>query len=136
MSPSDADIAWLAGLMDKRGTFYTGTARIRGNTYRYPRIVIRSLDEELIERVAEIFGTRVTYIRSNGSAQVCVHSDAAADWMRALRPWLSQQRRAQVDAILIEHDSRLPTNARRRAACREAAEMRKRDCGRFTGATR
>lgn len=129
---SDLDVAWLAGLLEGEGTFLMYRNHVGGRVYRYPKVAVNMTDEDIIERVAALFGTKVyvmpQYVEGR-KQQWRAHATGsnAAAWMRRLYPLLGQRRRARIDEVLAEYDACEPTDDRRRKSCKEATLRRERD---------
>jgi len=128
---TDLQLAWLAGLLEGEGSFFTTTSRTGGHVYRYPQIRVNMTDRDVIERVAALFGTGVYTSRPYGvsrktSYKAILTGLGAADLMRALRPLMGERRQSKIDEVLAEWDGRTPTAERRRATCSAAAAGRAR----------
>ena len=139
-SPSTVELAWLAGLLEGEGTFGMITCRKGGKAYRYPKIAVNMTDEDIIARVARLFGTgvyKMPPVVRNGRAckqqwRAQISGYEAAVWMTRLRPWLGQRRRKRCDEVLTEFLSQEPTAVRRKRSCIESSKGRARDeRGRF-----
>jgi hypothetical protein len=140
VATSDAEVAWLAGLLEGEGSFYMLTSRTGElrKAYRYPKIQVSMTDRDIIDRVSVLFGTK-TYAKPPARKypdrrpqwQAQISGVGAAEWMVRLRPWLGERRRAKIDEVLIEYGTVEPTEVRRRRACSEAAARRPRVNGRF-----
>jgi hypothetical protein len=93
--------AWLAGLLEGEGSFINN----RSARLSYPVIKVEMCEQEVIERAARLLDTRVWAVppgtegwRPTYVAQIAGHR--AAEWMRALRPYMSLRRTAAIDAAL------------------------------------
>jgi hypothetical protein len=147
---SEAEISWLAGLLEGEGSFWTVKSRAgdkwnaeRAYDYRYPKIVVNMTDYDVVERAAKMFGTsvyRMPLVTRNGKQnkqqwRAQISGSGAAAWMRILHPWLGQRRQAKINEILEEYARvEFNTESRRQSACKTAAAKRKRDntSGQFT----
>jgi hypothetical protein len=98
------DLHWLAGLLEGEGSFLQGPP----SAPRYPILALQMTDQDVVLRVAEMFGRKVgrwqprderwlpTYlVRITGSKAVA--------WMTALRPLMGQRRRSQIDRALASY---------------------------------
>ena len=143
---SDTEVAWLAGLLEGEGSFLMARCRAgdewdkqRDHGYRYPKIVVGMTDEDVINRVAAMFGTSVYKLPRQPQRKQAWRSQImgaqAAIWMKLLYPWLGERRRAKIDEILAEYDMRAPGDQLRREACSRAAGQRCRRGGRFVKAS-
>jgi hypothetical protein len=100
-SQGECDRAWIAGLLEGEGSFIVN----RASRFSYPVIKVEMCEREVIDRAAGLLdatvwvvppgteGWRPTYV-----AQIAGHR--AAEWMRALRPYLGLRRTAAIDAAL------------------------------------
>jgi len=100
-SQEACDLAWLAGLLEGEGSFIAN----RGARSSYPVIKVEMCDQEVIERAARLLETRVWLVppgtegwRPTYVAQIAGHR--AAEWMRAVRPFMGLRRTAAIDAAL------------------------------------
>jgi hypothetical protein len=93
--------AWLAGLLEGEGSFIAN----HGARHSYPLIKVEMCDQEIIERAARLLDTRVWVVppgtegwRPTYVAKIAGHR--AAEWMRAVRPYMGFRRTAAIDAAL------------------------------------
>ena len=100
-SKAACDHAWLAGLLEGEGSFIAN----RETRNSYPVIKVEMCDQEVIERAARLLDTRVWFVppgtegwRPTYVAQIAGHR--AAEWMRALRPYMGLRRTTAIDAAL------------------------------------
>jgi len=97
----NCELAWLVGLLEGEGTFtVTG---VRGPMY--PVVAVKMCDEDVIQRVARMFGATVYRLEPEHEAWSPVYATKigghrAAEWMRRLRPFMGQRRTAAIDAAL------------------------------------
>lgn len=130
---SEAELAWLAGLLEGEGSFRMLTNRAsNGKSYRYPHITVNMTDRDVIERAAQMFGTGVydlpRYIDGRKlQYRAQAQGTKAAALMRQLRPWMGQRRGAKIDEVLAEYDAQEPLEDRRRRSCQEAQRRRRRN---------
>lgn len=132
MDLSEANCAWLAGLLEGEGYFGTVNSRVKGKVYRYPRVGVTMTDRDVVERVAALFGTSVGTVKPGPQSRLTSYrftlvGSRAADLMRRLRPWLGRRRQSQIDAALGEYAERLPANELRRRWSAQACANRARD---------
>lgn len=100
------DFFWLVGLLEGEGSF--GTERNNQiDTSYYPRVSVQMTDLDVIERVHKLLKSREKVLISKhpyeGSKtlfQARVRGEQAAIWMRILRPWMGERRKAQIDSAL------------------------------------
>ena len=96
--------AWIAGLLEGEGSFIANrTAR-----WSYPVIKVEMCEQEVIDRAARLLDTRVWLVPSGTNgwrptyvAQIAGHR--AAEWMRALKPYMGIRRTAAIDAALAAY---------------------------------
>ena len=113
-------LAWLAGLLEGEGFFGIIKSHNNGRIYRYPQIVIQMTDEDVVQRVADVFGTKLyrnKKVYGTGSKLLCFKAvcsgQRAATWMAKLRPMMGVRRKLKIDACLTEWSSRPSANTMR-----------------------
>ncbi len=91
----------MAGLLEGEGSFIAD----RSARLSYPVIKVEMCEQEVIERAARLLDTRVWVVppgtegwRPTYVARIAGHR--AAEWMRALRPYMGLRRTAAIDAAL------------------------------------
>jgi LAGLIDADG DNA endonuclease family protein len=97
--------AWLAGLLDAEGCFYTRRGSDRPGLR--PVISVKMADRDLIERAAALVGTKYIQVRPPDTPRgtktqyaISVFGQRAIDIMEAIYPWLGERRRARIEEIL------------------------------------
>jgi hypothetical protein len=95
---ADADLLWLAGLLEGEGTFMAGSP----SAPRSPVVQVSMADRDVVERVADLLDCAVTVVpaRRNGwrtAYSARVKGPRAMEWMRRLRPLMGARRREQID---------------------------------------
>jgi hypothetical protein len=101
---SAVDVAWLAGLLEGEGHFGMSSGR---PGQRYPRIALKMTDEDIISRVAELWG-RSYYVAHDSSRpstyktqyRTEIKGNDARDIMRAVLPHLGKRRAERVAELL------------------------------------
>jgi hypothetical protein len=100
-SEGACDRAWIAGLLEGEGSFIAS----RATGCSYPVIKVEMCEREVVERAARLLDTRVWLVapgtegwRPTYVARIAGHR--AAEWMRALRPYMGLRRTAAIDAAL------------------------------------
>jgi hypothetical protein len=95
-SQDACDRAWIAGLLEGEGSFIAS----RATRSSYPVIKVEMCEQEVVERAARLLDTRVWLVapgtegwRPTYVAQIAGHR--AAEWMRALRPYMGLAERRQ-----------------------------------------
>jgi hypothetical protein len=111
----DSEIAWMAGLLEGEGSFTSRNPKSKGRIYPYPAIVVRMTDQEPIQRIANLFGTRISRRKDLPSGkplyQATACSAKAAGWMMTLWVEMSPRRRQQIKNSLTAWTRRLWTGA-------------------------
>jgi hypothetical protein len=97
-------LAWLAGLMEGEGSFSRATPAMP----RRPRLSIGMTDCDVIERVCELWGTRLyTHIpkveRYKQVYRTELVGGSAVALMMLLRPHMSARRQAQIDQSIATY---------------------------------
>jgi hypothetical protein len=97
-------LAWLVGLMEGEGTFVRGSPA----KPRRPTTAIGMCDEDVIRRVADLWGTRVWTIQLKNPRHKPVYrtelvGGSAVALMALLRPHLSQRRQVQIDEAIVTY---------------------------------
>lgn len=131
MATSDAELAWLAGLLEGEGSFLVARCHVGGKVYPYPKIVVGMTDCDVVERAAQLLGGNSVYPlpkkpNRKQAWRAQVTGWKAAELMRDLYPWMGQRRKLAISTILAEYDARETTTQRRSRSCSEAASKRTR----------
>lgn len=94
--------------------------------YLYPKIVVSMTDRDIIDRVADLFGTS-TYVIPNKSPgnrkdayRAQINGARAAALMAKLKPIMGARRSSRIDEILEEYGELESTEVRRARSCSEA----------------
>ena len=85
------EIAWLGGLLEGEGWFYLGGGK-------YPRIGIEMTAEDTINKVSDMWDTRVT--RHRNLYVTSVNGFKAIKWMMLLLPFFGKCRRENIASII------------------------------------
>lgn len=106
---SEADIAWLAGLLEGEGSFFMAG----DDVYQYPTIVVSMTDLDVIERVARLFGVSVypqkldkRYPNGKRAYRTQTTGHKAARLMELLLPWMGDRRAAKIKELLNQSNAR------------------------------
>lgn len=100
----DAELAWLAGLLEGEGCFF---AEKRPGKRMYPRISLEMTDEDVVARVAKMFGK--PYHRKNSPSMgshrktkyyTRVTGKLAVEWMERLQPLMGVRRQEAIAQLL------------------------------------
>ena len=136
----DADLAWLAGILEGEGSFMIRKNGVGGKIYLYPTIAVSMTDQDVIDRVAAFFGTsvyempkyrRAGYANPKQQWKATLTGSRAAAMMQALLPWMGRRRSQKIAEILTEYSQFEPSALRRQLSCSIAAAKRPRVAGRF-----
>ena len=100
----NADLHWLAGLLEGEGSFLTGPP----SAPRYPVLALQMTDQDVVARVAVMFGRKLGRWQSRHAREqpvflVRITGAKAVAWMTALRPLMGQRRRAPIDRAVASH---------------------------------
>lgn len=104
---TDAEIHWLAGLLEGEGSFFAGSP----SAPNLPVLQVSMVDEDVIARVAALFAVTPSVVRPRRanwrtSYTARVRGSRAVAWMHVLRPHLGARRRAQVDGAIASYECR------------------------------
>ncbi|GAB3763755.1 LAGLIDADG family homing endonuclease [Microlunatus parietis] len=130
------EIAWLAGILEGEGSFYL--QRDRG-IYLYPRVVVSMTDEDVIQRVADLFGAKIykvpvspRYPARKQQWRAVATGQRAVRLMKEIRPLMGKRRGAKIDEIIAYWESQPEPNALRSEYSKSQAAGKRRDeAGRF-----
>ena len=98
------DLHWLAGLLEGEGSFLVGPP----SAPRYPVLALQMTDEDVVARVATMFGRKLGRWQSRHAREqpvflVRITGAKAVAWMTTLRPLMGERRRAQIDRAVASH---------------------------------
>jgi hypothetical protein len=111
---TEQELCWLAGWLEGEGTFFCQKARPRNGV----RLIIQafSVDEDVIQKAAEIMGANIynikprecrgTQWKSQGGKRLDLQAEAAAVVMKAILPFMCERRKAQIEKALHSWDQR------------------------------
>ena len=104
---NDADFHWLCGLLEGEGSFMKGPP----SCPQYPVISMCCTDEDVIQRVASLFGVAYCKVKKRQdhwkqSFIIRIHAKKAVDLMLRMRPYMSQLRQGQIDVAVASYESR------------------------------
>lgn len=108
MEITEVELAWLAGLLEGEGSF----SKAPPSESNRPRISIQMTDEDVIKRVATIFGVAYIYPRRftddnwKQSFQVVLRGKKAIELMRRLRPHMGERRTKRIDEVISSYIDR------------------------------
>jgi hypothetical protein len=100
----DADLYWLAGLLEGEGSFLAGPP----SSPRSPAVQVSMVDRDIVERAAALLGVAVTVVPSRRDGWrtaygARVRGSRAVLWMRRLHPLMGARRRAQIERAVASH---------------------------------
>lgn len=98
------DLHWLAGLLEGEGSFLAGPP----SAPRYPVVALQMTDEDVVVRVARMFGRKVGRWESGHARErpvflVRITGAKAVAWMTALYPLMGDRRRRQIDRAVASY---------------------------------
>ena len=98
------DLHWLAGLLEGEGSFQAGPP----SAPRYPVVALQMTDEDVVTRVATMFGRKVGRWQSGNARErpvflVRITGSKAVAWMTALHPLMGERRRMQIDRAVASY---------------------------------
>ena len=100
------EIAWIAGLFEGEGCFFTNVIRKRGKEYRYPCATIKMTDKDILDRVNKLVpgGTLKTNRLVPGEKQSWtwrIHGKLLTEqFYNDIKNWLGQRRVQQANKVL------------------------------------
>lgn len=128
---SSEEIAWLAGILDGEGSFLLNRSIVGGKVYLYPKITVNMTDLDVMERVADLFGTS-TYVLPKKEDRkqawrASIQGAGAVSLMRLLRPWMSERRGEKIDELVAYWEARSSARAQRSDSMKRVVATRRRD---------
>lgn len=131
MVASSEEIAWLAGILDGEGSFLLNRSIVGGKVYLYPKITVNMTDLDVMERVADLFGTS-TYVLPKKEDRkqawrASIQGAGAVSLMRLLRPWMSERRGEKIDELVAYWEARSSARAQRSDSMKRVVATRRRD---------
>ena len=110
---TEAEIAWLAGLLEGEGCF-------RLSNGRYPSIWLGMTDEDVVRKAATFLQSKV-YITLRKVPRKTVFTAfisgaRARDLMKELLPYMGERRSAKITEVLLAHEQRTFKGRRGRLA--------------------
>ena len=125
---NDYDLRWLAGLLEGEGSFMMSRNTVGGKLYLYPKIVVTMTDEDVIQRAASLFGTKVYVVPKQTDRlqqwRATLTGTRAAALMERLLPEMGTRRSNKIGEILQAYGDIESTEIRRQRACSESAKAR------------
>jgi hypothetical protein len=97
---------WLAGLLE--GEAWFGSTKQNGNIQPYPNISVNMTDEDVVARVANVFGTGHLPLKpKNANWQTTyltrIRGTRAHNLMKAIYPMMGKRRQQQIDKIFEKY---------------------------------
>jgi|SRR6516225_8143233 hypothetical protein len=102
----EAELGWLAGLLEGEGSFFMSNGSNKSGTYKYPQISVEMTDLDVIQRVARIFGVSTyTYDNKKRPNEKIIHKaivsgSKATELMEQLLPWMGERRSQKIRELL------------------------------------
>ena len=105
-------LAWLAGLLEGEGSFMISFSRRGDKKYKYARIGIQMTDLDVIEKVRDIFQSKIfTYEQqkrphinsSKTMYRLWLDGKNAVELMKLVCPFMGKRRRSQINVVLSQH---------------------------------
>lgn len=99
------DLLWLAGLLEGEGCFDLYDYRTSTSRKPYARIRLAMTDQDVVERVAALWGKNAPSYPPRGSQKRSVFTTqlsgkAAKELLADLHPLMGKRRREKIEAIL------------------------------------
>jgi DNA-binding transcriptional regulator YiaG len=120
---SEKDLYWLAGYLEGEGSFIAGSPSDPNN----PGISVCSTDEDVIRKVARLFGVNYCQVRKNKKNinwkkvwAVKKRGFHAVELMQSLKPLMGLRRQHQIDVAVASYDF----SKKKRLSESEVAEIR------------
>lgn len=103
----DRDLCWLAGILEGEGSFLKGPP----SSPNQPRIVVEMTDQDVVARVAELFGMSVTALSARQENwkptwRTDLRGAKAVMLMEVMKPLMGARRQGQIDAALATYSYR------------------------------
>lgn len=105
MRINQTDAAWLAGLLEGEGCFWSKRREHARCTRQVPSLKLQMCDRDVVERVANLVGAKVTTLRPQREHWlrtyiVKMEGHPALEVMRAVRPYMGWRRGQKIDELL------------------------------------
>lgn len=110
------DIAWLAGVLEGEGSFYT---YIKNNGIGYPELSVQSVDFDVILKISNMLDSNISNVRPYNSSKqnsykVRACSVKGIQWMMTIYVLMSERRQAKIREVIamwkVTADGRSRTN--------------------------
>ena len=101
----DAQVAWLAGILEGEGSFLSA----RTGIYRYPQVQMTMCDRSVLERAMDLMPSSRIYVDTDKRGiergwseawMVKVNGPPAASVMNAVLPWMGSRRTSAIERAL------------------------------------
>jgi hypothetical protein len=121
MTRDAKSIAWLAGVLEGEGTF--GFHGARGNSAGTPKIAVQMTDEDVVARVARMFGRPCNgpygpYTTQKLAAwQTMVTGSDAVGWMFAVYQFMGERRKKKIEETISKWKTQRVIRPGRTPAC-------------------
>lgn len=126
---TDADLYWLAGLLEGEGSFVAGPPSNPG----CPQVCLQMVDEDVVARIAKLFAKKYwrcvpKNVRHSPTYKTYLRGLRAVELMHTLRPLMGRRRQGQIDVAIASHRTD-PTHWRYRERIPGAAVIKLRKRG-------
>lgn len=127
MAVSALDVAWIAGLLEGEACFCIGSRAVKGKTYKRITIQLVMTDKDIVQRVADMFGTRCCDMpwrpmATKATYRTACTGDRAAGWMMTIYKLMGERRQQKIrDCLDVWKRSPGRTNLQRATARLEVA---------------
>lgn len=104
---TECDLVWLAGYLEGEGSFMRGSP----SQPNLPVIQVMATDEDVILRVANMFGTACQKIKSRSQKWKQAYSTRlrgkkAVNFMMSLKPLMGKRRQQQIEKALASYNAK------------------------------
>jgi hypothetical protein len=102
----EAELAWLAGLIEGEGCIYRKKSYRRREGATRAGITIKMTDEDVVARATGLMNVGSYQRRPPRQPEhkpafiVTIEGPKAEDIMRLIRPWMGERRRSKIDEVL------------------------------------
>lgn len=105
---SNEDLYWLAGILEGEGSFGLTRCHVKGKCYKYPLIQLNMTDEDIVERVAKLYGSLYRGYRgakpgNKNRFSTTLTNKRADELMRVLYPIMGKRRQKRIREVLVYH---------------------------------
>lgn len=99
---SDEEVAWIAGVIEAKGTLTQCRGRV--NDYPRVRVEVKLKDKDIIENLHFLVGGTITFQETKAGTKYARLNMGRADEIQrlfgAIYPWMGQRRQDKIDELL------------------------------------